>query len=178
MLSVLVRTEGVQLDVAGAVTEAIREVDDDITISAVQTMQTRMDTVLFQPRFRSAFVGLFALVALILSSIGLYGVLSYFVRQRSHEISVRLALGAGVTGIARLVMLRGMSLVGVGLVIGVSGALAGAQVMQSWLFGIGAADPLTFVGVSLCLAAVALPACLVPALRAARLDPAEVMKAE
>ncbi|MFG1690748.1 FtsX-like permease family protein, partial [Gemmatimonadota bacterium] len=178
MLSVLLRTEGDPLAVAGAVTGAIREVDDGITVSAVQTMQARMSNNLFQPRFRSAFVGLFALVALFLSSIGLYGVLAYFVRQRRHEISIRLALGAGLGGVARLVMMRGMTLVGLGILIGVSGALAGARVMQSWLFGIGVADPVTFVGVSFCLAAVASLACIIPALRAARLDPAEVMKAE
>ena len=178
MLSVLLRTEGEPLDVAGAVREAIREVDGDITLSAVQTMQARLSNTLFQPRFRSAFVGLFALVALILSSIGIYGVLAYFVRQRSHEISLRLALGAGVGGVAKLVLRRGMTLVGVGILMGLSGALAGTRVMQSWLFGIGAADPVTFIGVSLCLATVALLACIVPALRAARLDPAEVLKEE
>jgi len=178
MLSVLLKTEGDPLDMAGAAREAIREVDDDITVSAVQTMQARLDNTLFQPRFRSAFVGIFSLVALILSSIGIYGVLAYFVRQHSHEISVRLALGSGVGGIARMVLIRGMTLVGVGILMGVSGALAGARLMQSWLFGIGAADPVTFVGVSLFLATVALLACIVPALRAAHLDPAEVMRAE
>ena len=95
--------------------------------------------------------------------------------------SVRvLVLGTGQmgSGIARLVLRRGIALVGTGILIGATGALAGAQVMQSWLFGIGAADPLTFIGVSICLATVASLACVIPALRAARLDPAEVMKAE
>jgi len=178
MLFVLLRTEGDPQSVVGAVRVAMREVDDDITIATVQTMEARLGNLMFQPQFRLAVVGLFALVALILTSIGLYGVLAYFVRQRSHEISVRLALGAGTGGVAGLVLRRGLALVGIGILLGVSGALAGTHLMRSWLFGIGVADPLTFVGVSFCLAAVASLACVIPALRAARLDPAEVMKAE
>ena len=178
MQSVLIRTERDPLGVAGALRQAIREVDDDITISSVQTMQARLSNTLFQPRFRSAVVGLFALVTLILSSIGLYGVLAYFVSLRSHEICVRLALGSGMAGITRLVLGRGMALVAWGIVIGLVGALAGMRALQSWLFGVSAADPLTICAVSLSLVLVALVACLVPTLRATRLDPAEVMKAE
>jgi putative ABC transport system permease protein len=141
-------------------------------------MQARLGNGLSQPKFRSMIIGVFALVGVILSSIGLYGVLAYFVQQRRREISVRLALGAGVGDVAALVLRRGMSLVGLGILIGVCGALAAGRLMQRWLFGIDAADPSTFFGVSLCLAAVALVACLVPALRAARLDPAEVLQEE
>jgi putative ABC transport system permease protein len=178
MLSVLVRTERNPLAVVGAVRQAIRQVDDDITLSSVQTMQDLLSNTLFQPRFRSALVGLFALVTLILSSIGLYGVLAYHVRQSSHEISVRLALGAGTGRVARLVLARGMVLVATGIIVGVIGALAGTRLIESVLFGVGAADPVTFCGVILCQATVALVACIVPTLRAVRLDPAEVMKAE
>jgi putative ABC transport system permease protein len=178
MLSVLIGTEGDPLAVVAAVRNAIKQVDEDITLSSIQTMQDRLSATLFQPRFRSAVVGIFALVTLILSSIGLYGVLAYFVRQRSHEISVRLVLGAGMGGVARLVLARGMGLVAGGIVIGLCGALAGTRLIESALFGVGAADPITFCGVSLCLVAVALVACLVPTLRAVRLDPVEAMKAE
>jgi putative ABC transport system permease protein len=178
MLSVLIRTEGDPLGVVGAVRQAIGEVDDDITLSSVQTMQDRLSNTLFQPRFRSAVVGTFALVTLILSSIGLYGVLAYFVRERSQEISVRLALGAGMGRIARLVLARGMALVAAGIMIGLLGALAGTRLIESVLFGVVAVDPITYCGVSLCLLTVALVACVVPTLRAVRLDPAEVMKAE
>jgi hypothetical protein len=178
MLTVLVRTAGDPLGAAGPVKQAIEEVDDGITLSSFQTMRARLSSTLFQPRFRSAVVGLFALVTLILSSIGLYGVLAYFVRQRSHEISIRLALGAGAGRIARLILARGMALVAVGIGFGLVGALAGTRLLRSWLFGVGASDPLTVVGVSSCLVAVALLACAVPVLRAVRLDPAAVMRAE
>jgi putative ABC transport system permease protein len=178
MLDVLLQTDVDPLTVVGPVRQAIAEVDRDITLSAVQTMQDRLSDVVFQPRFRSALVGAFALVTLVLSSIGLYGVLSYFVRERSHEISVRLALGAGIARVARLVLARGMALVAGGVLIGSIGALAGARLLDSVLFRVGPADPLVFGGVTLCLLAVALLACIVPMLRAVRLDPADVMKAE
>ncbi|KPK02745.1 MAG: hypothetical protein AMS20_11660 [Gemmatimonas sp. SG8_28] len=178
MLSVVIMTEGDPLGVVGAVTRAIREADDDITLSGIQTMQDRLSDTLYQPRFRSAVVGSFALVTLILSSIGLYGVLAYFVRQRGHEISLRLALGARAGRVARLVLARGMALVAGGIVIGLIGALAGTRLIQAVLFQVVAADPITFGAATLCLLAVALVACVVPTLRAVRLDPAEVMKAE
>jgi len=178
MLDVVVSSVGDPLLMAEAVREAVREVDGDITLSSFQTLQSRLSNTLFQPRFRSAVVGIFALVTLILSSIGIYGVLAFFVRQRSHEISLRLALGAGRRGVFRLVLARGMALVTGGIMIGLAGALAGTRMIQSWLFGVGGADPLTFCGVSLLMVFVALLACLVPTFRALGLDPAEVMKAE
>ena len=123
-------------------------------------------------------MGVFALVALILASIGIFGVLAYFVRQRAHELSVRLALGAGSGTVIGLVLRRGMSLVGLGVFFGLAGGLAGAQVLQGALFGVSPADPVTFGGMSLCLLAVAAVACLLPAARAVRLDPASALKAE
>jgi putative ABC transport system permease protein len=141
-------------------------------------MESRLSDALFQPRFRSVLVALFAAVALILSAIGLYGVLACFVRDRTHEIGIRLALGAGNTGTAGLVVRRGLILVGFGILLGLVGALAGARVMQSWLYGVSAMDPVTCLGVSLFLAVVALSACMVPTLRALRVDPVEVLKAQ
>jgi putative ABC transport system permease protein len=179
-MSVLVRTTADPLSAVGSVRRTVNAVDGDIPLSSVRTMEERVSTTLAQPRFRSAMVMLFALVSLILSAIGLYGVLAYFVRQRSREIGVRLALGAGQGAVRRLVILRGMALVGAGSAIGVVGGFAAARVIrgQNWLYGIGAVDPLTVGGVICSLGAVALVACLVPAIRAARLDPAEVMRAE
>ncbi len=177
-MHLLIKIDGDPIQSAGALRHAIKEVDEDITVSEVETMDTRLATSLAQPKFRSTVVGLFALVALILSSIGLYGVLALSVRQRSHELSVRLALGAGVGRVFGLVLKQGMLLVGAGLVIGIGGGLASTKFVESVLFGVSAFDPLTFCGVSLTLVLVALVACLVPTLRAVRLDPAEVMKAE
>jgi putative ABC transport system permease protein len=179
-MSVLVRTTADPLRAVGSVRGTVNAVDHDIPLSSVRTMAERVSTTLAQPRFRSAMVMLFALVSLILSAIGLYGVLAYFVRQRSREIGVRLALGAGQGAVRRLVILRGMALVGAGSALGVVGGFAAARVIrgQNWLYGIGAVDPLTVGGVICSLAAVAFIACLVPAIRAARMDPAEVMRAE
>jgi predicted permease len=178
MLSVLIRTERDPLTLTPTLRQAIQQTDDDITVAAIQTMQARLSNRLFQPRFRSVVVGIFAIVTLILSSIGLYGVLAYFVRLRSHEISIRLALGSGIASVAGLVLGRGMTLVAVGIAIGLCGAMAGSRLLQSWLFGVGSADLLTICAVTGTLAVVALIACLLPTLRATRLDPAQVMKAE
>ncbi|MFC1640289.1 FtsX-like permease family protein, partial [Gemmatimonadota bacterium] len=178
MLSLLIRTERDPLAVAGTLRQAIQEANEAITISSIQTMQARLSNRLFQPKFRSVVVGIFAVVTLILSSIGLYGVLAYFVRLRSHEISIRLALGSGIAGVVRLVLGRGLTLVGLGIAIGLGGAFAGTRLLRSWLFGVGSADPITICAVSLTLASVALIACLLPTARAIRLDPAEVMKSE
>ena len=178
MLSILVRTERDPLGLTSALRHAIQETDDDITFGTVRTLQTRLSGLLFQPRFRSIVVGIFALVTLVLSSIGLYGVLAYFVRVRSHEISIRLALGSGIGSVAGLVLGRGLALVAGGIVIGLGCALAGARVLQGWLFGVGSADPFTVCAVTGILGLVAALACLIPTIRAVRLDPAEVMKAE
>jgi putative ABC transport system permease protein len=177
-MHLVIRTSTDPIASAGAVRQAIRDVDDDISIAEVQTMDARLANSIFQPKFQSVLVGLFALVALALSAVGLYGVLALFVRQRGHEISVRLALGADVGHVVRLVLGQGARLVGAGLLIGLAGGLAGSTLLQSALVGVGPADPLTYVGVSLSLATVGVAACLVPALRAARLDPAEALKAE
>jgi ABC-type antimicrobial peptide transport system permease subunit len=123
-------------------------------------------------------VGVFALVALVLASIGIFGVLAYFVRQRAHELSVRLALGAGSGSVIGLVLRRGMGLVGLGIFFGLAGGLVGARLLRGVFFGVSPADPITFGGMSLCLVVVGVAACLLPAARAVRLDPASVLKAE
>jgi len=177
-MNLTIRTSGDPLASAGAVRQAIRDVDDDISIADMQTMDARLSDSIFQPRFQSVLVGLFALVALVLSSIGLYGVLALLVRQRGHEISVRLALGADAAGVVRLVIGQGARLVSAGVLVGVAGGLAGSRLLRSALVGVGPADPITYGAVVVSLIVVTLVACLGPALRAARLDPAEALKAE
>lgn len=178
MLNVLIRTEAELLGIVAQVRQALLRVDGNITLSFVQTMQDRLSNTLFQQRFRSGVVGIFALVTVVLSAIGLYGVLMFFVRNRTHEIGIRLALGAGEGRAAGLVLKQGMTLVGSGLLIGTAGAVAGARLLQSWLFGIGVSDPVTYGGVAVFLVAVATVACLPATLRAVRLDPLEVLNAE
>jgi ABC-type antimicrobial peptide transport system permease subunit len=141
-------------------------------------MDARISGFLSQPRFRSLLVGIFALVALALASIGLYGVLAFQVRQRSKEICLRMALGAQSANVLQLVLTRGLTLVGLGIIIGITASLMAGRLIQGTLFGVEASDPLTVISVSLTLVAVSLVACLVPALRAARLDPGAVLKDE
>ncbi len=122
--------------------------------------------------------GLFAGLALLLTVIGLYGVMSYTVTQRTRELGLRMALGAQTRDVLKLVIKQGMGLVLLGAVIGVAGAVALTRVMKSWLFGVSATDPLTFTAVALLLTLVALLACFVPARRATKVDPLVALKCE
>jgi putative ABC transport system permease protein len=177
---VLARTLGTAPDFADRFRETVRAVDPDIPEAPMRSMEDRLSSTLFQPRFRSTLVAVFALVSLILSAIGLYGVLAYFVRQQAHELGVRLALGATGEGVATLVMKKGLSLVALGLIMGLAGGVVGARALvdRGWLPGVSPYDPVTYGGVAACLAIVGFAACAAPALRALRIDPAEVMRAE
>jgi len=123
-------------------------------------------------------VGLFAVIALLLASIGLYGVISYGVAQRTREFGVRLSIGANRRDIASMVLQQSSRLIAAGLVIGLIGSIFSARLFQSLLFGIGPRDPFTFVLVVLVLTTVAVAACLIPALRAAGVDPIEALRDE
>jgi putative ABC transport system permease protein len=177
-LQLMVRTVGEPTDMAPALREAVWEVDREIPISGFQDMETRISNSLSQPRFRMILVALFALVAIILAATGLYGVLAYFVRQRTRELGIRVAMGAAPPSIIGLVVRKGMSLVLIGIAVGLAGGLAGARVVSSLLFGVSATDTITYGAVSLSLVAVGLIACVVPALRAVKLDPQEVLRVE
>ncbi|MCP4654368.1 MAG: ABC transporter permease [bacterium] len=174
----LVRTAGDPLDSAGVLRTTVHEVDGDIAFSQVETMESRLAGFLDQPRFRTLLVGVFAMVSLLLASVGLYGVLACFVRQRTRELSIRMALGAGAGNVFARVVGKGMAMVGMGIGLGLAGGFAGAQVLRRLLFGVAPTDAVTFASVSLCLAWVALVACLVPAWRAVRIDPCEALRVE
>jgi len=177
-LQLMVRTGGAPSAMASALREAVWEVDREIPISGFQDMDTRIANSLAQPRFRMILVLLFAAIAVILASTGLYGVLAYFVRQRSRELGIRVAMGATPRDIIGLVVSKGMSLVAVGIVLGLVGGFGGARIVSSLLFGVSATDPVTYGGVSVCLAGVGVIACVVPAMRAVRVDPQEVLRVE
>jgi len=159
-----------------AVSEQIRAIDPELPIFDVKPMDARRDDALARRRFATLLLGVFAACALVLSMIGIYGVISYWVNQRTHEIGIRVALGATRQNILRMVVRQSLVLVGGGIGIGVVGAFFLTRVMSSLLFGITATDRLTFAAISVLLASVALLASYVPARRATRIEPVAALR--
>ena len=161
-----------------AIREAVQSIDKDEPIRAIVTMKELVSDSVATRRMTLLLLGLFSSLALILGAIGIYGVISYSVAQRTHEIGIRLALGAPRRDVFRLVVGQGLKLAGIGISIGVVGAFGLARLMSSLLYGISATDFETFAGVSVLLAVVALLACYVPARRAMRVDPTVALRYE
>ena len=155
----------------------IRSVDPEQPVEDVRPMQDLLDETLRPQRFNAMLLGLFAAVALTLASVGIYSVLTYIVSGRSREIGIRTALGARTSHVVRLIVREGMLPALIGIAIGSLAALASAAVLNSLVFGVSASDPVTLAAVAGVLALVALTACLVPAFRAARVDPLEALRA-
>ncbi|HEX6730435.1 MAG TPA: ABC transporter permease, partial [Pyrinomonadaceae bacterium] len=176
--NLVIRTQGDPLSLVGAVRREVLAIDPDQPIAAVRTMNEWIDTSVATPRYRTVLLGLFAAVALLLASTGIYGVMSYSVAQRTHEIGVRMALGAGRWDVLKLVVRQGMGLVLIGVTLGLLGAFALTRVMSTLLFGVTARDPLTFVAVAMLLAMVAFVACYIPARRATKVDPLVALRYE
>ncbi len=173
-----IRTTGDTSNLVGSVGQIIREVDPDQPISNVATMEELLGTEAAQRRMGMIMLVGFALLALLLASLGIYGVLAYFVTQHTNEIGVRQALGATPRDILFLVLKKGMGLTLLGVAIGLVSAFALTRLMSSLLFGVKASDPLTFVAVPLLLAFVALLACYIPARRATKVDPLVALRYE
>jgi len=144
----------------------------------VNTMDKLVESSVGQRKLSMILLGLFSVIAMVLASIGIYGVMSYSVTQRTRELGIRMALGAARTRVLALVVGQGMTLAGVGIVIGLVGAFALTRLLSSQLFGVRATDPATFAGVSVLLVLIALGATLVPALRATRVDPVVALRDE
>ena len=175
---VVAQAEGDPSVLAGPVRDAIRSIDRDLPVYSVTTMERMVADSLAERRFSMLLLGVFAAVALLLAVVGLYGVLSYTVAQRTHEIGIRMALGARAADVLRLVVGQGLWLAIAGVGLGIAFALALTRLMRGLLYGVSPADPATFAGVALVLLAVALAACLVPALRATKVDPTTALRAE
>jgi len=173
-----IRTTGETANLVGSVRQAIREVDPDQPVSNIATMADVLGTEAAQRRMGMIMLVGFAALALLLASLGIYGVLAYFVTQHTSEIGVRQALGATPRNILFLVLKKGMGLTLAGIVIGLGCSFVLTRLMSSLLFGVKASDPLTFVTVPLVLGLVALLACLIPARRATRIDPLVALRYE
>jgi putative ABC transport system permease protein len=163
---------------AAGIRAAVHRVDPDQPLGEFKTMSSLVSGSLVEPRFQTMLLALFAGLALALAAIGIYGVISYSVRARSSEIGIRVALGARPADVLRMVLGEGALLIVLGVAVGAAGALATAQLLSRFLYGVSATDPLTLVAVALTLGAVGLLACLAPARRATRLDPMSVLRSE
>jgi predicted permease len=164
--------------VADAVRRDAAAIDKDLPVTDIAAMPEAVDATVAQPRFQTMLLCLFGALSLVLSAVGIYGVISYSVIQRTHEIGIRMSLGAQPRQVLRLVMGQGLKLALCGIVIGAAAAFALTHLMLSLLFGVSPADPLTFTGVAILLVAVALAACYVPARRAMRVDPMTALRYE
>jgi putative ABC transport system permease protein len=175
---VVLRTAGNPLAVVSSVRRDVTAVDPTQPIADIRSMEQRVDDNIAQSRLSSLLVGFFALVALALASIGIYGVISYAVAQRTREIGIRIALGATTGEVLRLVVRQGMTPAILGIALGLAGAFMTTRLMSKLLFGVSPTDPLIFAGVTVVLTAVALVACWLPARRAARVDPVTALRYE
>ncbi|HSE19720.1 MAG TPA: ABC transporter permease [Pyrinomonadaceae bacterium] len=174
----VVKTNNEPRSLVSAMTKEVAAIDQDVPVFAVKTMEEYLSTSVAGPRFSTTLLSIFAAVALVLTIVGLYGVMSYSVAQRTNEIGIRLALGAQSRDVLLMIVKQGGTLILLGLVIGLGGAYLATKLIASLLFGVTAKDPFTFVTVAVLLGTVALLACYIPALRATKVDPMDALRCE
>ncbi len=175
---ITVRTNGDPLSLAGTIRSAVRSVDPDEPVHDLATMQQRLWASLGPQRFSVSLLGIFAGMGMLLASVGLYGLMSYDVAQRTHELGIRMALGAQQSDVLGMVVRQGLKLALLGVAIGIVGALALTRLLSSLLFGVKPTDPLTYSGVIVVISAVTMLACYIPARRATKMDPMVALRYE
>jgi len=175
-MAMVVKTNNEPQSLISGVTKDVAGMDPDLPLFGVRTMEEYLSASVATPRFNTTLLSIFAAVALVLTVVGLYGVMSYSVAQRTNEIGIRIALGAQGRDVLMMIVKQGSKLILIGLAIGLLGAIAVTRLMESLLFGVTAKDPLTFAAVAMLLAIVALLACYVPAWRATKVDPMEALR--
>jgi len=173
-----VRTTGKPSNLTLAIYREVKDLNKGLPAPKVQTMNERLADVVAEPRFQTLLLSLFGVIALVLVSVGIYGVVSYSVVQRTHEIGIRMALGAQPNSVLKLIIGQGVLLASFGIALGLLGAWAFSRLLRTFLFGVSATDPLSFGAAVLLLAAVVLLACYLPARRAARLEPLVALRSE
>ena len=178
LMDVVVRTDGSPESLSASIRQRVHELDPDLALANVRTMDQWLSNSSAQPRLNTVLLSIFASLALLIASIGIYGVFAYSVSQRSGEIGLRMALGATPRSVLRLVVGEGMKVALIGIGTGLLGGLALGRTMSSLVFGVQVRDPATFIGVAVALASVALAACAVPAFRASRVDPIVALRYE
>jgi putative ABC transport system permease protein len=176
--SILVRTAQDGINLSNQMRQAILEVDPQTAIPNVETLEHARDTSLASPRVMTNLLGIFAALALLIAAFGIGGILALTVNQRLNEIGIRVALGAKPSALLAMILRQGMTLVVVGLVIGLGAAFGLTRLMKTLLFQVQPSDPVTFAGVSLVLGLAALIACYIPARRALRVDPLRALRSE
>ena len=177
-VAAVVKTSAEPHTLISAVTKDVNAMDADVPVFSVKSMDEYLSASVAAPRFNTTLLSIFAGVALVLTIVGLYGVMSYSVIQRTNEIGIRLALGAQTRDVLLMIVKQGSKLILFGLVLGLAGAFAATRVIESLLFGVKTRDPFTFVAAAVLLAVVALLACYVPAWRATKVDPLEALRYE
>ena len=179
IFSLIVRTNTSQpAALTGSIRNVLGQIDPGVPLTRVKMFEDYIARSLARPRFNALLLSIFAGVALLLTAIGIYGVMAYSVAQRRQEIGIRMALGAQKGDVLRLVVGGGMRLTALGVLIGVSGAFALTRLLGNLLYGVGSFDPITFGGVAILLGAIALLACWIPAQRAAGLNPLVALREE
>jgi putative ABC transport system permease protein len=177
-LTLAVKTAADPTTMLGAVRDRIRSLDPQQPLYNVRTAEQVLERSVARPRFNMLLITILACVALVLAAVGIYGVISYSVTQRTHEIGVRMALGASTRDVLKLVVGQGMLLAGTGLLVGLVAAFAATRIMSSLLFGISATDPVTYFGLAALLGVIAFLACYIPARRAMKVNPVTALRAE